>query len=146
MSGGKPLDTCWRFAKKNTGPDSGKFPWIDLWGKKHCSSATRFKLYLAFDCKEFKAEQPVEHNKLLLALSEDNIKVRSKENKATLAAAKAAALGRAAATTATASIQESHLPNAVVAAGSYHGSILLSGYQDGAISGMAQCCPSRHAI
>ena len=129
MGGSKPLDTCWRFAKKNTGPDNGKFPWIDLWGKKHSSNATRFKLYLAFDCKEFKAEQPVEHNKIMRALSEENIKERSKENKATWAAAQAAALGRAASTTATASFQDSHMPNAVVAAGSYHGSVLLSGYQ-----------------
>ena len=83
------MDTCWRFAKKNTGPDNGKFPWIDLWGKKHSSNATRFKLYLAFDCKEFKAEQPVEHNKIMRALSEENVKERSKENKATWAAAQA---------------------------------------------------------
>jgi hypothetical protein len=127
MGGGKPLDPCWRWAKQNTGPDRDKFPWIDMWDKKHGKNATRFKLYLAFECPQFKEEQPAEHSKLLLGLSADNIKDCSKAAKAQWEAAKAAC-GRAATATPSAGVGDSHMPNAVVAAGPYHGSILLSGY------------------
>jgi len=116
MGGGKPLDPCWRWAKQNTGPDRDKFPWIDMWDKKHGKNATRFKLYLAFECPQFKEEQPAEHSKLLLGLSADNIKDCSKAAKAQWEAAKAAC-GRAATATPSAGVGDSHMPNAVVAAG-----------------------------
>ena len=82
MGGGRAPDAVWRYATPNTDPATKeKKPYKNIFtGLKHSQSATKFKLYLAFDCPEFMRQRPLEWQTLVVSLTNENIKTRKAED------------------------------------------------------------------
>ena len=80
---GRPVDKVWTlYAKSNTdAATKAKKPYVDIFMGKAFGSATKFKLFLAFDCKQFKESKPKEWLTLVAGLTDDNVKARKAEDR-----------------------------------------------------------------
>ena len=71
MPPGRQQDKVWKYAEANPNKDEAvKKPYIDIFQKKaHSDHATKFKLFLAFDCAEFMKSKPLEWAELVAGLT-----------------------------------------------------------------------------
>ena len=54
MGGGRQPDAVWQYAKANPDKSMTNKPYVDIFqGSAHSDNATKFKLWLAFDCPKF---------------------------------------------------------------------------------------------
>ena len=125
---GRPVDKVWTlYAKSNTdAATKAKKPYVDIFQGKPFNNATKFKLFLAFDCKKFKESKPKEWLDLVAGLSDDNVKTRKAEDRTThrqcVAAAQKNPVGHGGSNGTT-----SHLGSRTLRAGAFGGSIAASG-------------------
>jgi hypothetical protein len=132
MGGGRQPDKVWKYAEANPNKaEAVKKPYVDVFQKvSHSDNATKFKLFLVFDCPEFMKTKPLEWTELVAGLTEKNVQQRKEsdvqQRKATwrqcVRSVQQCAAGRA-----SAGEQGSHLPNALTKAGAYGGSIAAAG-------------------
>lgn len=78
MKGGRAPDKVWRYASANPDADEAKSrPYVDIFkGKSHIDNATKFKVWLAFDCPEFRDTKAREWCELVAGLTEKNVSQR----------------------------------------------------------------------
>ena len=99
-------------------------------GKSHIDNATKFKVWLAFDCPEFRDTKAREWCELVAGLTEKNVSQRKDSDKETwrkCVHTLQKRVGASGAGTADASGKSSHLPSALVKAGAFGSSVAASG-------------------
>ena len=128
MGGGRQPDKVWKYAEANPNKaEAVKKPYVDVFQKvSHSDNATKFKLFLAFDCPEVMKSKPLEWTELVAGLTEKNVQQRKESDKATRRHCVRSMLQRAAGR-ASAGEQGSHLPNKLAKTGAYAGSIAAAG-------------------
>jgi hypothetical protein len=129
MGGGRQPDKVWKYAETNRNKEEAvRKPWVDIFQKRaHSDHATKFKLWLAFDCPEFMKGKALEWTELVASLTEKNVQQRKESDKATWRSCVRSVQQRAAGRAASACEHSSHLPSALAKAGAYGGSIAAAG-------------------
>ena len=130
MGGGRQPDAVWRYAKANPDKSMPSKPYVDIFqGRAHSDNATKFKLWLAFDCPEFVRTKAREWQTLVASLTEKNVQQRKEEDKAKWRSCRRVAqqCGGGGPGSNGDNAKSSHMPSALVKAGAFGSSIASSG-------------------
>ena len=131
---GRPPSDVWALYTKDNNDAATKEqkPYVDIFqGKLHAANATKFKLWLAFDCPEFMKSRPLEWQRLVAGLTAANVKPRKTGDHRTwqqcVAAVQTRKSGGSGGGSGGAKGASNHLSTRLVRAGAYGGSIAASG-------------------
>ena len=134
MGGGRQPDAVWQYAKANPDKSMTNKPYVDIFqGSAHSDNATKFKLWLAFDCPKFMRTKAHEWQTLVASLTDKNVQQRKEEDKATWRSCRRVAQQRGGGGGGVGSgstgdkAKGSHMPSALVKAGAFGSSISASG-------------------